>query len=125
RRGQREGAEVVGEGEQRRHGDLRCGGAAVLMAAYHHAHILRDPPRFLPKSSAPVTLCSRNWRTTGRPERRFRVNSDALRSPQEFAMATKVKPVPDGYHTITPYLVVDGAEKVIRFMKEAFGAQPV
>ncbi len=40
-------------------------------------------------------------------------------------MATKVKPVPDGYHTITPYLVVDGADKVIRFMKEAFGAQPV
>lgn len=40
-------------------------------------------------------------------------------------MATKVKPVPEGYHTITPYIVVDGADKVIRFMKEAFGAQPV
>ena len=40
-------------------------------------------------------------------------------------MATKAKPIPDGFHTITPYLVVDGAEKVIRFMKEAFGAQPV
>jgi uncharacterized glyoxalase superfamily protein PhnB len=40
-------------------------------------------------------------------------------------MATQVKPVPQGYHTITPYLVVDGAEQVIRFVKEAFGAQPV
>jgi PhnB protein len=40
-------------------------------------------------------------------------------------MATKVKPVPEGFHTITPYLVVDGADKVIRFMKEAFGAQAV
>ena len=40
-------------------------------------------------------------------------------------MATQVKPVPDGYHTLTPYLVVDGAEKIIRFMKEAFGAQPL
>jgi PhnB protein len=40
-------------------------------------------------------------------------------------MATKAKPVPDGFHTITPYLVVDGAEKVIRFMKEAFAAQAV
>ncbi|MCA6117177.1 VOC family protein [Bradyrhizobium sp. WSM 1738] len=40
-------------------------------------------------------------------------------------MATKVKPVPEGYHTVTPYLVVDGADKIIRFMKEAFGAQPV
>jgi len=37
-------------------------------------------------------------------------------------MATQVKPVPDGYHTVTPYLVVDGAEKIIRFIKEAFGA---
>ena len=40
-------------------------------------------------------------------------------------MATQVKPIPEGYHTVTPYIVVDGAEKVIRFMKEAFGAQPV
>ena len=40
-------------------------------------------------------------------------------------MATQVKPVPDGYHTLTPYLVVDGAEKIIQFMKNAFGAQSV
>ena len=40
-------------------------------------------------------------------------------------MATQVKPIPEGYHTVTPYLVVDGAEKVVKFMKEAFGAQPV
>ena len=40
-------------------------------------------------------------------------------------MAAQVKPVPEGYHTVTPYLVVDGAEKVIKFMKEAFGAQQV
>ena len=38
-------------------------------------------------------------------------------------MAAQVKPVPKGYHTVTPYLVVDDAEKIIRFMKEAFGAQ--
>ena len=40
-------------------------------------------------------------------------------------MATKVKPVPDGYHTLTPYLVVDGAERIVQFMKNAFGAQLV
>src|SRR5262249_36278685 len=44
---------------------------------------------------------------------------------RETAMATQVKPVPDGYHTLTPYLVVDGADKVISFMKEAFGAKAV
>jgi len=40
-------------------------------------------------------------------------------------MAAHAKPIPEGYHTLTPYLVVDGAEKVIRFMKDAFGAQAV
>jgi len=40
-------------------------------------------------------------------------------------MAAQVKPVPEGYHTITPYIVVDGAEKIIHFMKEAYGAKPV
>jgi len=44
---------------------------------------------------------------------------------KETAMAAQVKPIPDGYHTLTPYLIVDGAEKVIRFMMEAFGAQAV
>jgi PhnB protein len=40
-------------------------------------------------------------------------------------MAAHVKPVPDGYHTLTPYLVADGADKVISFMKDAFGAKAV
>jgi len=33
-----------------------------------------------------------------------------------------VKPIPDGYHTVTPYIVCNGAADVIRFVKEAFGA---
>jgi PhnB protein len=33
------------------------------------------------------------------------------------------KPVPDGYHTVTPYLTVRGAPKVIKFLKQAFGAE--
>ena len=37
-------------------------------------------------------------------------------------MAGKVKPVPDGYHTLTPYLIVRGGEKAIEFYKKAFGA---
>jgi PhnB protein len=50
---------------------------------------------------------------------------DQIHRTKETAMASKVKPVPEGFHTVTPYLVVDGADKVISFMKEAFGAQPV
>lgn len=34
-----------------------------------------------------------------------------------------VKPIPDGYHTITPYVVVEGAAKFIEFLTQAFGAK--
>jgi PhnB protein len=34
-----------------------------------------------------------------------------------------VKPIPDGYHTITPYLIVDNASSAIDFYKKAFGAE--
>ena len=32
------------------------------------------------------------------------------------------KPIPDGYHSVTPYLAVDGAEQAIDFYRRAFGA---
>jgi PhnB protein len=34
-----------------------------------------------------------------------------------------VKPIPDGYHSITPYLIVKGAAAALDFYKKAFGAQ--
>jgi PhnB protein len=37
-------------------------------------------------------------------------------------MTSKPKPVPDGYHTATPYLIVKGAAQAIEFYKKAFGA---
>lgn len=33
-----------------------------------------------------------------------------------------VKPIPDGYHSVTPYLIVDDAKAAIDFYKAAFGA---
>lgn len=33
-----------------------------------------------------------------------------------------VKPIPEGYHSVTAYLIVDGAAKAIEFYKNAFGA---
>ncbi len=33
-----------------------------------------------------------------------------------------VKPIPDNYHTVTPYLVVPGVARLIEFLKHAFGA---
>ena len=36
-----------------------------------------------------------------------------------------VKPIPDGYHTLTPYLVVKGAKEAMEFYAKAFGAKEV
>jgi len=38
-------------------------------------------------------------------------------------MTNKVKPIPDGYHTVTPYLMVKGAANLIEFLTRAFDAQ--
>lgn len=37
-------------------------------------------------------------------------------------MQKTVKPVPDGYHTVTPYLIVRGAAQAMDFYARAFGA---
>jgi PhnB protein len=36
-----------------------------------------------------------------------------------------VKPIPDGYHSVTPYLVVKGAADAIEFYRKAFDAKEV
>ena len=37
-------------------------------------------------------------------------------------MTTKTKPIPDGYHTLSAYLIVQGAANALEFYKKAFGA---
>lgn len=37
-------------------------------------------------------------------------------------MATNVKPIPDGYHSVTPYLIIKGAAAAIDYYKKVFGA---
>jgi PhnB protein len=34
-----------------------------------------------------------------------------------------VKPIPDGYHSVTPFLVVQGGAKALEFYQKAFGAK--
>ena len=36
-----------------------------------------------------------------------------------------VKPIPEGYHTVTPYLIIRGAAEAIEFYKQAFAATEV
>ena len=33
------------------------------------------------------------------------------------------KPIPDGYNSVTPYLIVDDAERALQFYRDAFGAE--
>lgn len=40
-------------------------------------------------------------------------------------MKNAVKPIPENYHAVTPYLVVQGAAKAIDFYKKVFGAQEI
>jgi PhnB protein len=38
-------------------------------------------------------------------------------------MAPKVNPIPQGYHTVTPSIVVRGAEEALDFYRKAFNAE--
>ncbi len=40
-------------------------------------------------------------------------------------MPNKVKPIPEGFHTATPFLTVDNGQKALEFYKRAFGAKEV
>lgn len=40
-------------------------------------------------------------------------------------MPAKVRPIPEGHHSITPYLSIKGAAPAIDFYKKAFGATEV
>jgi PhnB protein len=37
--------------------------------------------------------------------------------------AKKVQPIPEGHHTVTPYLIVRGGVKALEFYAKALGAQ--
>lgn len=38
-------------------------------------------------------------------------------------MSEKVNPIPEGYRSVTPHIVVRGADKAVEFYKSAFGAE--
>ena len=46
----------------------------------------------------------------------------AASKPKSKSAPRKVAPVPQGYRTVTPYLIVQGADGAIEFYKQAFGA---
>jgi PhnB protein len=51
--------------------------------------------------------------------RRFRAAMPAARTPE----VPRVPPVPEGYRTLTPYIVAQDAEDAVGFLKQTFGAE--
>ena len=47
------------------------------------------------------------------------------RPAKSAAPKKKVRPIPAGYHSVTPYLSVRGAAQAIEFYKKAFGAKEI
>src|SRR6478672_8882100 len=45
--------------------------------------------------------------------------------PKEGSTPMAAKPIPSGFHTVTPYLTVQGASKLIDFLKQAFDAKEI
>jgi PhnB protein len=52
----------------------------------------------------------------------FEIQDSKLKTAGGVFMPSKVKPIPEGYHTATPYLYIKGAASAIDFYKKAFGA---
>jgi uncharacterized glyoxalase superfamily protein PhnB len=65
-----------------------------------------------PIDNAPGTIAPLHHPTTG----------SSRKESEEITMANSVKPIPDGYHSITPGLTCRDAARAILFYKEAFGA---
>ncbi len=40
-------------------------------------------------------------------------------------MTNQIKAVPEGHHTLTPHLIVKGADEAIEFYKKVFGAEEI
>jgi uncharacterized glyoxalase superfamily protein PhnB len=56
-----------------------------------------------------------------KPDRRTDSSTEPF-TEQETIMTQQVRPIPEGFHTITPHLVCSGAAEALTFYKQAFGA---
>ncbi|MBA4053361.1 MAG: glyoxalase, partial [Marivirga sp.] len=39
------------------------------------------------------------------------------------SQSTMVNPIPEGYHTVTPFIIADGATKLMDFISKAFDGE--
>jgi len=80
---------------------------------------------------APLARIAADLRGLPRPDFKARLKSDLERrilmatSTKAVPTISKVKPIPEGSHSVAPYLVVRDASGAIEFYKQAFGATEV
>jgi PhnB protein len=55
-------------------------------------------------------------------QRRLDAMGTQARQPARQEAPGPVRPIPEGFHTITPYLIVPGASRLIDFLAQTFGA---
>ena len=87
--------------------------AAVL--AHPEAPLPRVNPRV-----APLVRFAADLRDLPSEDFKARLKADLKRRGS--MTTTGVKPIREGFHTITPYLIGPGAAELIEFLKQAFGA---
>jgi PhnB protein len=63
--------------------------------------------------------------TKAKPKKIKKAKVKKAKAKKAKAKPKKVRPIPEGYHTATSYLVVNGAANAIDFYKRAFGAKEV
>jgi PhnB protein len=62
-------------------------------------------------------------KTKAKKAKKAKTKSKAKSKAKASAKAKKPKPIPEGYNTVTPYLVLQGAAEALDFYKRAFGAE--
>ncbi len=90
--------------------------------------LLARPDALLPSAEAeiaPLVSLAAALRELPREQFKLRLKSDLERSS---SMATQPKAeavsyIREGFHTITPYLIIEGAAEFLDFLKAAFGAK--
>ena len=87
--------------------------------------IIANPDAPLPSMDASVAGLLRvaaELRDLPHPEFKTRLKADLLERSRSMTTAA-VKPVREGFHTVTPYLIVQDAAELIDFVKNAFDAE--
>ena len=80
-----------------------------------------DAARPLDMTFAPTIGIIRNLKNLPRPDFKARLKADLERRAK--MASTAVKFIREGFHTVTPYLIIPNAAQWIDFVKRAFGAE--